>query len=606
MASPRIEKSLRVSIAGIVLVAAVIVITGGLFYHQIIRHHDYQIQSENNRIRIQPIIPKRGVIYDRNWKVIADNRLSFTVSMVPFERKEGVTIPQLSRLLEMDSLTIEKRARSNFISNYIPSPIKRGLDIDIISVLEERGDEYPGITYSVESVRRYEKGISAETFIGYVGEVSDEEIAAEPDRGYRPGSLVGKKGLEKTYDQLLRGIEGTRYIEISARGELVGPYTGREKILAVPGSDLSLTIDIDLQRFIVASFHDFDTLYCCGAVVAMDPRNGEILGFASFPQLDPNIFSGPIPSDLWQEIISDSTHPMLNRPIAGTYPPGSTAKLVTAGAVLELGLVNEQTLLKPCYGGMRFGNRFFRCWEPAGHGRVNLYHAIEQSCDVYFYQVGQMMGVNPWSEYTRQCGFGKKTGVDVPVESEGIVPDSKYLDRLYGAKKWSPFLILNLAIGQGELTVTPLQLTQFYCGLANDGVVYKPHFLKEVRHHDGTIDEKTPQPSFRLPFSEKTLVDLNEGLELVVQGEKGTARGRRKKEYNISGKTGTAQNPHGENHSWFVAFAPSEEPEIVVTAIVENAGHGSDVAAPLVGKIIDFYLRTKAPGFVEVNTEGTD
>jgi len=603
MTSPRITKNLRVIISSIILVVAVFVIAGGLFYHQIIKYDVYLIQSENNRIRIQPIIPKRGVIYDRDWRVIADNRLSFTVSMVPFERKEGVTISRLSALLGMDSLTIEKRAKANFISNYIPSPIKRGLDVDVISVLEEKGEEYPGITYSVESVRRYEKGISAETFIGYVGEISNEEMESDPEKGYRPGSLVGKKGIEKTYDQHLRGIEGTEYIEISARGKIVGPYSGREKIPAVPGADLSLTVDLDLQRFIVAAFHDFDTLYCCGAVVAMDPRNGEILGFASFPQLDPNIFSGPIPSDIWQNIISDTTHPLLNRPIAGLYPPGSTSKLLTAGAALELGKVTDQTLLKPCYGGMQFGNRFFKCWDPAGHGRLDMYHAIEQSCDVYFYQVGQLLGVDPWSEYALKCGFGKMTAVDIPGEFNGIVPNSDYLDNLYGPKKWSPFLILNLAIGQGELVVTPLQLTQFYCGLANGGLVYKPHFLREIRHYDETVVKIAPQPSFRLPFTHENLGILDEGLKLVVQGEKGTARGRRKKEYNISGKTGTAQNPHGEDHSWFVAFAPSEQPQIVVAAIVENGGHGSDVAAPLVGKIIDFYLKNKVPDFVRADKD---
>jgi penicillin-binding protein 2 len=591
---------LRTRVGLIILGVLLLVIIGGLFYHQIILHNEYQIQSESNRIRIQPVIPKRGVILDRDYEVIADNRLSFTVSTIPFENQEGVTIPKLADLLGIDSQLIRKRARDNFISNYIPTPIKRGMGIDVISILEEQIDRYPGITYSVESVRRYEQDISAESFIGYVGEVSNDEIQNEPSRGYRPGNMIGKKGIEKTYDQLLRGIEGTDYIEISAKGKIVGPYKGKEKIPAIPGTDISLTISRDLQKFIV---DNFDSQYCCGAVVAIDPRNGEVLALASFPQRDPNIFSGPISSEVWQDIISDTTHPLLNRPLAGLYPPGSPFKLVTAGAALEHGKVAEKTLLRPCLGRMQFGNRPFRCWEPAGHGRLDLVGAIEQSCDVYFYQVGQLLGVDTWHDYAVKCGFGKKSDIDLTGEFEGIAPNSNYLDNLYGARKWSPYLVLNLAIGQGELTVTPLQLTQFFCGLANNGLVYRPHLLREIIRPDGSRTRVVPTPAFRLPFSSRHLKILNEGLRLVVHGEHGTARGQKRPEYEMSGKTGTAQNPHGEDHSWFVGMAPSDKPLIVVTAIIENGGHGSDVAAPLVGKVIEYYLSRSMPGFANMDNK---
>ncbi len=596
----RVEKSLRANIGIIILVLSLLIILGGLFYHQIIKHREYVVQSESNRIRVQPVIPKRGVIYDRNYQVIGENMLSFTVSVVPFEVKPGVTYQRLADLLGMDTVTVKKRAKANFVSNFMPAPIKRGLGIDVVSILEEQGDKYPGVTYSAESVRRYERGISAEAFIGYVGEVSEDEIKAEPKKEYRPGSLIGKKGIEKTYDQLLRGIEGTDYIEVSAKGKIVGPYQGKEPIPAVPGSDLSLTIDVDLQKYIV---DNLDSQFCCGAVVCMDPRNGEVLALVSFPELDPNIFSRPIPSDLWEGIISDSNHPLLNRPIAGLYPPGSTAKLLTAGAALELGKVTEHVLLRPCLGGMQFGNRVFRCWDLGGHGRLDMYGAIEQSCDIYFYQVGQLMGMDPWHEYAVKCGFGKKTGIDIIGEFDGITPNSEYLDRLYGEKKWSPLLILNVAIGQGEFTITPLQLAQFYCGLANNGMVYRPHLLREIQNPDGNKIKVAPTPSFRLPFSKKTMTVLDSSLELVVQGEHGTARGRRRKEYHISGKTGTAQNPHGKEHAWFAAFAPSEQPQIVCVALIEKGGHGSETAAPLVGKIIHYYLMNKVQNFVRADRD---
>jgi penicillin-binding protein 2 len=505
-------------------------------------------------------------------------------------------MPKLSELLDMDSLSIEKRAQTNFVSRYIPSPIKRGLGIDIISILEERGRYYPGITYSSESVRNYSRDVSAGTFVGYVGEVSAEEIGSESQSDYRQGSLIGKKGIEKTYDRVLRGLEGTEFIEVSAKGQIVGAYEGKQKIPAVPGSDLVLTIDKDLQQFIHSNF---DSVRCCGAVVAMDPNTGGVIGLASFPDLDPNIFSGVILPEIWDSIISDTNHPLLNRPLAGLYPPGSTTKILTAGAALELGLVTDNYLLKPCFGGMQFGNRYFRCWEAGGHGKLNAYHAIEQSCDVYFYQLGQLLGVDRWADYASKCGFGLKTAIDVPDEKAGIVPDSKYYNELYGSGKWSRYLVLNLAIGQGEFLITPLQLAQFYCGMANEGVVYRPHLLKEIVYPDGTILRTDPVVSFNLPFSRETIRILNESLGLVVQGEHGTARGLRNMDYNISGKTGTAQNPHGEDHSWFAAFAPSEAPRIVVVALVENAGHGSEVAAPLAGKIIRRYLTRDSTALAE-------
>jgi len=577
----------RVKLSGALVILALLIIVGTLFYHQVLRYGFFVGQSESNRIRVQPVVPKRGLVYDRNMEVLTDNRLSFTVSLVPFERVENVTVPKLANLLGIDSADVEKRARVNFVSRYMPTPIKRGLGIDTVSILEEQGQAYPGITYSAESVRRYPDSISAETFLGHVGEVSPDDIKSEKRKDYRLGSLIGKSGIEKSYDLLLRGLEGTRYIEVSAKGQPVGYYEGKQEIPAKPGADLVLTIDKKLQQFVVKNF---DSVQCCGAVVAMNPKTGGVLALASFPHFDPNIFSGVIPSDIWQGIVADTNHPLLNRPMTGLYPPGSTAKLITAGAALEMGLVTDKTLLKPCFGGMQFGNRYFRCWLPGGHGKVDVYGSIEQSCDVYYYQIGQIMGVDAWGEYAEKCGFGKKTGIDLSSEKAGIVPSSEYYDKLYGPRKWSPYLILNLSIGQGEFTITPLQLAQFYCGLANYGKVYRPHLLKQVIEPNGDIHETEPVLSFTLPFTQKTLRILREGLELVVHGEHGTARSLRNNHYRIAGKTGTAQNPHGENHSWFSAFAPAENAEIVIVVLVENAGHGSEVAAPLAGKIMKYYL----------------
>ena len=453
-------------------------------------------------------------------------------------------------------------------------------------MLEEQNEAYPGAVYRKDQARLYTPNLSSECFTGYVGEVSADEMNNLDVSIYRAGTVIGKSGIEKYYDRELRGIEGTQYIEIAATGQLLGILTDHPGTVAEPGSDLVLTVDMDVQKAAAESFGDF----CCGAVVAIDPRNGEVLALVSKPSNDANIFSTVIPDSLWRSILADSTNPLLNRPLVGLYPPGSTYKLVVAGAGLELGLIDSNTKFASCVGGYQFGNRFFRCWAPGGHGRVSLVEAIEQSCDVYFYQLGYKLGLEEFYRYSSACGFGQKTGIDLPQESSGNVPDKAWYDKKIGVNKWTLAVLLNISIGQGEVLATPLQVAQFYCGLANHGRVYRPHLLKSMIGPDGRETVRGGEIAFNLPFSEKTLDLLNEGLVRVMEGEHGTAKGSRIKGITMAGKTGTAQNPHGEDHSWFVGFAPAEDPEIVVCVIIENAGHGSEWAAPAVKNIIKAHL----------------
>ena len=569
-----------------VILAALLV---GLVKLQVADHAELAEQSENNRIRVVPIIPPRGLVSDREKRVIIDNRPSYTVSVVPAEEVAGVTVPRLSELIGLDTLEIRKRIRKNQVSRYQPAAVTRDIAFDVVAVLEEQNAKFPGVSYQMERVRQYTGELRAESYTGYVGEVSEDDLKRRAPIDYRLGCMIGKKGLERYYDYLLRGREGTEYIEVSASGLIIGTYEEKAPIPAVPGADLELTVDIDLQR---ACVNALDTFYC-GAIIALDPRNGEILAVTSYPGYDANIFSSVIPADLWQQISSDSTHPLLNRPLNGLYPPGSTVKFVTVGAALEENLINRNTTLKPCYGGYRFGNRTFRCWRPEGHGALAAAASLEQSCDVFMYQLGLKLGIDELSSYYTRCGFARVTGVDLPGESPGLIPTTDYYDERYGVKKWTNGLVLNNSIGQGEILVTPLQLAQFYCGLANDGVVYRPHLIRKILKPDGEEVSVTPVVSFRLPFSVSTLEVLNEGLRLVVEGEHGTAKSLRNQRYRLGGKTGTAENPHGDNHAWFVGMAPLEEPEIVVCAIVENAGHGSDVAAPVVKQILDAYMDKK-------------
>jgi len=572
-----------------VAVIVVFVCVGGLIKLQIFQHRQLAEMSENNRIRVIPILPKRGHILDREGRVIVDNRPSYTVSVIPMEEVRFRTLPQLSTLIGFDTTHIRERIKTNMVSQYQPAAVRRDVPFETIAVLEEQYERFPGVTYQMERVRQYVPGAGVEAFTGYVGEVSDAELKTPEFEYVRPGSMIGKKGLEKKYDRLLRGQEGTAYIEVTSSGQIISEFEGRPPIKAVPGSDLTLSIDLDLQRACVKALDTFG----CGGIVAMDPRNGEVLAMVSFPEFDANIFSGVIPDSQWQEIASDSSHPLLNRPLNGLYPPGSTIKLLTLGAALEEGAMNSNTTFKPCIGGLQFGNRFFRCWNPAGHGITTAVQAVERSCDVYFYQVGALLGVDKLSHYFELSGFGRPSGVDLPNEDTGLNPNSEYYNRRYGEGRWSRGLVLNNAIGQGEVLVNLFQLTQFYCGLANNGVVFRPHVVRMIHHPDEPPEMIRPEVAFNLPFSKTTLATLKEGLRLVVEGANGTARGIRSRFYTIGGKTGTAENPHGENHSWFVGLAPLEAPEIVVAAIVENAGHGSEVAAPMVAKIIDAYMLKK-------------
>lgn len=577
----------RTGLAAVII--AFLVLAGGLVRLQILQHDTLAAQSENNRIRVVPVVPRRGHLLDRENRVIVDNRPSYSLSIIPAEEVKGKTLPNLSQLIGIDTTEIRRRLRKNTVSRYQPAVVQKDIPFEVVAVLEEQHDKFPGVSYQMERVRQYVDSFGTEAITGHVNEVSPEDLDQNGRTDVRPGSMIGKKGIEKSYDRLLRGSEGTDFIEVFASGQILGPYEGRIGEDAVPGADITLSIDLDLQQACMEALDSF----CCGAVVAMDPRNGEILAMTSYPSWDANMFSTVIPDTVWQTISTDSSHPLLNRPVAGTYPPGSTFKLLTVGAGLEEKVITENTTFKPCLGGYRFGNRVFHCWERGGHGTLTAVHAIEQSCDIYMYQLGLQLGVDVLADYMRKCGFGVPTGVELPGEAAGVCPNSDYYDRRYGRQNWTKAVVLNNSIGQGEILVTPLQLTQFYCGLANKGVVFRPHLVKKIVRPDGHVTTVTPQRSFVLPFSPSTLSILDEGLRLVVWGDHGTARSLRNKYYAVGGKTGTAQNPHGNDHSLFVGVAPMDAPEIVVCAIVENAGHGSEVAAPVAGKVIAAFMEKK-------------
>ncbi len=586
MAHRRLRMQQRFVIGVVLCTLFFALLLGRLLYLQTFRRAYFYAQSESNRIRIQPVTPVRGRVFDREGRVLIDNRASYSLAVVPAEVSRTATIERLTSLLGMSNDEMKRRIKKNQNGRFQPALIKRDLDFANVAVLEEQNEFYPGAVYSKDQVRKYAEGFGIECFTGYVGEISSEEMKNLDASVYRTGTVIGKAGIEKCFDRELRGMEGINYIEIAASGQLLGILEDHPGVPAEPGSDLVLTIDIDIQKAASDAFGE----HCCGAALAIDPRNGEILAMVSSPPNDANIFSTVMPDSLWSSILTDPNNPLLNRPLDGLYPPGSIYKTVIAGAGLELGLIDRKTTFSPCTGGYRFGNRVFKCWYAPGHGKLGLVRAIEESCDVYFYQLGYKLGLIEFHRFSRACGFGRKTGIDLPQESRGIIPDKKWYDNKIGAGQWTKAVLLNLAIGQGEILVTPLQLTQFYCGLANKGRVYKSHLLKSIIGPDGRETLHGGEFSFNLPFSGETIEMLKEGLIAVIHGEKGTARGSRITGVTMAGKTGTAQNPHGEDHSLFVGFAPAENPEIVACVIIENAGHGSEFAAPAVRNIIKAYL----------------
>jgi len=557
-----------------------------LLIMQTLEYEKYHLMSEENRIRIVPEVALRGVIYDRWGKVIVENRPSYTLSAIPMEIRnlEG-TAQQLSSLLSFPAEEIGQKISSQRSQRYHPVRIVRSVDFETVCQIEENADKYPGIIFQIEPTRKYPPRGIVSHVIGYTSEVSEKELEVLQSQGIGRGDDIGREGLEKFWDKYLRGRDGLTYLEITAEGKILGGMEDRQDVPPVPGHDVVIGLDYDLQQFAVSLFSDS----LSGACVALDPRNGEILVFVSLPTFDANLFTEILRPEDWRGLISDPRRPLLNRVIKGEYPPGSTYKLVMAGAALEEGLITPETRFSACHGGYRFGNRVFHCWYAPGHGSLGVVDAIIQSCDIYFYQLGQKIGLAKFADYSRKCGFGAATGVDIPGEMRGFLPDAGGYVQRYGKGKWPVSTIINMTIGQGEILVTPLQLANFYAALGNGGILYKPHLLKKAFRQSDTIEIK-PEIIGQLPFSPHTLAILKAGCVGVLYGDRGTARGSKIRGIEFGGKTGTAQNPHGNEHAWFVAFAPAENPIIAVVVLVEQAGHGSEAAAPIASKIIRHYL----------------
>ena len=559
-----------------------------LFDLQVVRSETYRRLSEENRIRVVPVDAPRGHILDRHGEVLVCNRPSYVVSIVPFKlRQMDQTIRALGEIVDVDPDAIIERVSKSRYRRYEPVKIKRDIDFKTLAIIQEHKLDLPGVIYQVEPRREYLQGPLAAHLLGAVGEISSQELAARVGYGYRQGSLVGKWGLEKQYEPFLRGVDGVQYVEVTALGREIGPLPDRHPVEAKSGSDLILTIDLALQR--TAEEVLSDTI--AGAVVALDPSSGEVLAMASRPAFDPNLFATVVPESLWRCLNEDPGRPLLNRAVQGTYPPGSILKVITAAAGLEEGIISQHTRFAPCTGAFKYGERWFGCWQPHGHGSLDMVGAMAQSCDVYFYQLGLKLGLERWSKFAAACGLGYPLGLDLPNEAEGLIPSEEFYNRRYGRGKWSTGVLLNLSIGQGEILVTPLQMACLMATLANGGTIYRPHLVKEIRSAAGKEAPQNPEVLGRLPLSASNLKSILKSLRAVVRHPHGTGSLAAVDGAAVAGKTGTAQNPHGEDHAWFGGFAPADSPRIAIVVLVEQGGHGGSTAAPLAGKIMASYLK---------------
>ncbi len=586
----------RLTGAIIVVASTFAILVMRLFYLQIVEGEEYRRLSENNCIRLQRIEPTRGLIFDRQGKLMVDNRPSFNLTITrkdasPLEK----TVEKLSRYLDLPSEDLMRRVASAKVGTYQPILLKRDIGRDALAAVEVHRFDLPGVTINVRPLRNYIYRNNAAHLLGYLGEISTDELKSKKYGGAKGGDYIGKFGVEKAYEQHLRGVQGGRQVEVNATGKVVRIL---HTLVPQPGHNVYLSIDQSLQLKAEALLSGH-----AGAVVAMAPDTGHILAMASSPSFDQNAFVSGLTPQKWREMIENPLRPMENKAIQAEYPPASTYKIVTAIAGLEEGIIDENTTFY-CPGHYRYGNRVYRCWKRGGHGKVDVEKALAESCDVFFYQVGQKLGVDRLARYARACGLGTGTGVALDHEAQGLIPTSSWKKKRFGVS-WQGGETLSIAIGQGYNLVTPLQMASLISAVANGGKRVRPVILKKIETADGrVIYENKGEVSGHLPVKQKNLDIVRRGLFRVVNQRGGTAWRSRIKGLEFCGKTGTAQvfsrktnsKPVGKHpkhlqpHAWFVAYAPAENPEIAISVIVEHGEHGSTVAAPIASQLIAHFL----------------
>jgi penicillin-binding protein 2 len=603
---------------GLILLFLLIIISR-FWYLQINLGEHYRGLSENNRVRIRSVPPPRGHIFDRQGREIVTNRPSFNVALI---REDSFDIDdvlkRLSVVLDEDIEELWERIRKGAgTPRHFPITLKEDVDWETLAYLENNKYKFSGVRIEVQPVRVYNYGDLGANIIGYIGSISPKELEADQEGIYEGGDLVGKRGLERIREPDLRGEKGSSSTEVNARGFEQQQLKHEDPL---PGRDITLTIDAELQQAAEQYMAISDK---AGAVVAMEVDSGRVLAAVSTPTIHLEDFIGGISRKNWNALLENPRHPLLNKPVQGVYPPGSTYKIVTALAGLAEGVITEHTTFY-CPGHYYFGRRLYRCWKHSGHGTVDVRRAITESCDVFFYQTGQRLGVDRLAAYAKKLGLGTRSGIELEHEKAGIVPTKDWKRKRF-KEKWHEGETLSVAIGQGFNNMTPLQICLMTMAIANGGKIYKPQIVEMVKTTDGEIVEQlTPELISELPSREKQYLPIiKDGLYGVVQGKRGTARNVRIEGLTVAGKTGTSQVvrlaqykglkeqdiPYKyRDHAWFTCYAPADDPKIAVTVLVEHGLHGGSGAGPIarvvLKKYFEHYLLEQALKEAEEDKDG--
>jgi penicillin-binding protein 2 len=571
-----------IAIAGVITFGFLAII-GQLWYLQVLEGGRFLDASDKNRIRIRPIAAPRGILFDRNGVPLVDNRPAFTLSIIPREMENReVVLARLATLLGLPYQELVDALGKVSSDSFLPVRIRRGLTMEDVAKVEEWKLELPGVIVEVEPQRAYPTSRFAAHLLGYVREASEDQMK---QGRYRRGELVGQTGLERLLDEFLRGRDGGERIEVDAMGR---PIRIVQQTEPHPGAQVVTTIDRRIQEVAEKAMEGK-----AGAVVVMDPRNGDVLALVSTPAFPVDAFTGNIDRTAWVKLIQDPQHPLLNRASQAAYPPGSIFKIILMAAGLQEGSITPMDRVF-CPGHFDYGGRTWKDWKKEGHGNVDLRRGIAQSCDVYFYQQGLKIGGAVIAKYAKAFGLGGPTGIELATEKIGLIPEPR--PRVKGDKKshvWTGGDTLNMSIGQGAVLVTPMQIARMMSAVANGGVLWKPRLVQRIeRPEQGVVFRDPGQVNGHVELSPVVWALIRDGLWAVVN-EWGTGAAAKIPGLDIAGKTGTAQiianskSEKGEDHAWFAAFAPAKEPQAVVVVLVERGGHGGDAAAPIARKIFN-------------------
>lgn len=560
-----------------------------MMYLQLYRGDKYAYLAEKNRFKLKKIESPRGKIYDRNGKLVVTNGAGYRLVYLKERDNNPEIVKEISEVTGYDEEFIKKRIKNGEIFPYTrENVLVESLDEETAHKLMEKIIDYPYLQVQTYSKRRYLYDSTASHSIGYVKKISEKEYEKLKDEGYSPRDIIGKDGLERTYDKELQGEDGYEYIEVNAFNR-VQRRVAEEKI-PVPGKNLYMTLDMELQQYMEEQFKEDKRV---GSFIAMNPKTGELITMVSYPTYSLNMFSSQILNEDWQKIINDPGRPLTNKTIAGEYPPGSVFKVVSAISFLENGIDPKEKYLDR-NGYYEIGKWRWRAWKAGGHGYVDMKKSIVESANPYYYRLADQIGHKPIVETAHIFGLGEKTGIDIPGEKRGILPDVEWKKKVIGSGWYKGDTIL-LSIGQGYLTVTPLQIAVLYAAIANKGYTYSPHLAKSLVNFSGQEVEEILGKKHEIKNFPKKYYDiLNDALVATVAQNNGTTKILRRKDITVAAKSGSAQNAHSKTtHAWVAGYFPAENPEIVFTVVLEGAGGGGAMGGAMAKKFIDKYMEIK-------------